>query len=266
MNGELSPADVAVLSGNHNNGGGFGYGDSGAWWIIIFLIFALGGWGNNGNNGGFGGGFGGYPYFVGGYSDTQRGFDQSAIMSGINTINGNLADLATQACNNRFDVVNAINTTGFENRLGLNSLSSQLAQCCCDNRAATADLKYTVATENCADRQALNEGIRDIIASNTANTQAILDKLCQQEIDAKNDTIANLQREVLMKDLQASQIEQTATLRLGQEAEVDALYNRLSNCPVPTTPVYGRTPIFTCPNNNNYGCGCGNGNYSGNFI
>ena len=262
MNGELSPADVAVLSGNHNNGGGFGYGDSGAWWIIIFLIFALGGWGNNGNNGGFGG-FGGVPYFIGGgYNDTQRGFDQSAIMNGINTINGGIADLATQACNNRFDVVNAINTTGFENRIGLNSLSSQLAQCCCDNRSATADLKYTVATENCADRQALNEGIRDIIASNTANTQAILDKLCQQEIDAKNDTIVNLQREVLMKDLQASQIAQTAQLRQGQIDEIDALYNRLSNCPVPSTPVYGRTPIFTCNNS----CGCNNGGCSGNFI
>lgn len=266
MNGELSPADVAVLSGNHNNGGGFGYGDSGAWWIIIFLIFALGGWGNNGNNGngGFGGGFGAYPYFVGGCNDTQRGFDQSAIMTGINTINGNLADLATQACNNRFDVVNAINTTGFENRLGLNSLSSQLAQCCCDNRAATADLKYTVATENCADRQALNEGIRDIIASNTANTQAILDKLCQQEIDAKNDTITNLQREVLMKDLQASQIAQTSQIREGQNSSINNLVNELRSCPIPSQPVYGNQAIFTCQPNYG-GCGCG-GNYSGNFI
>lgn len=258
MSGELSPADVAVLSGNRGNSG-YGFGGDGAWWIIIFLIFAMGWRGNGfgGNDGGNNGFAMPYPYYFN--DNTQRGFDQSAIMSGINTINGNLADLATQACNNRFDVVTAINNTGFENRLGLNSLSSQLAQCCCDNKSAIADLKYTVATENCADRQALSTGVRDILDNQTRGIQLILDKLCQQEIDAKNDTIVNLQREVLMKDLQASQIAQTAQLKEGQVAEIDALYNRLSNCPVPSTPVYGRTPIFTCNN----GCGCNN---SGNFI
>jgi len=119
---------------------------------------------------------------------------------------------------------------------------------------ATADLKYTIATENCADRQAVSDGIRDVIESNTRNTQAILDKLCQQEIDAKNDLIATLRSQLSMADLKASQIAQTAELRAGQNAEVDALYNRLSNCPVPSTPVYGRTPIFTCNGTN--GCGC----------
>ena len=118
---------------------------------------------------------------------------------------------------------------------------------------ATADLKYTVATENCADRQTLSEGIRDIIASNTANTQAILDKLCQQEIDAKNDLIATLRSQLSMADLRASQVAQTAAIKEGQVAEIDALYNRLSSCPVPSMPVYGRTPIFTCSG----GCGCG---------
>ena len=265
MSGELSPADVAVLSGNHNNGGGFGYGDTGAWWIIIFLIFALGGFGNNGNNGnGFGGGYGAFPYFVGGYgcNDTQRGFDQSAIMNGINTINGELADLATQACNNRFDVVTAINNGNFENRLGQTNIQSQLAQCCCDNKSAIADLKYTVATENCADRQALSTGVRDILDNQNRGIQLVLDKLCQQEIDAKDETIANLRTQVNMQNLAASQAAQNVLITQGFANEVDALYNRLNSCPVPTTPVYGRTPIFTC-NNNGCGCGC---NGSGNFI
>ena len=137
-------------------------------------------------------------------------------------------------------------------------MGSRLDDCCCENRLGIANLTSTVLAENCADRAALQEGVRDIITNQTAGIQRILDQLCNDKIDAKNEKISDLQRELLMKDLQASQIQQTATLRLGQEAEVDALYNRLNSCPVPTTPVYGRTPIFTC---NNGGCGC-NGNFT----
>ena len=118
-----------------------------------------------------------------------------------------------------------------------------------------AGLNSTIISENCADREALSNGIRDIISSQTASTQRILDQLCQDKIDAKNEKIADLQRELQMADLKASQIEQNAFISQGFANEVDALYNRLSNCPVPSTPVYGRTPIFTCNNN---GCGCGN--------
>jgi hypothetical protein len=141
---------------------------------------------------------------------------------------------------------------------GMNTIAMNQQNCCCENRAGLADLKYTVATENCADRAALNEGVRDIIASQTAGTQRILDQLCQDKIDAKNDEIANLRQQIAMKDLAASQVAQNAFIQNGFANEVDQLYNRLSNCPVPTTPVYGRTPIFTC-NQNNCGCGCGCG-------
>ena len=133
-------------------------------------------------------------------------------------------------------------------------IQSALQNCCCENRSNIADLKYTVATENCADRAALSDGIREIIASNTASTQRILDQLCQDKIDAKNDIISQLRQELLYARGQASQDVQTARILAGQTAEVDALYNRLDSCPVGTTPVYGRTPIFTCGNN---GCGCG---------
>ena len=133
---------------------------------------------------------------------------------------------------------------------GFNGVQSQLAQCCCDNRLATQDLKYTIATEACASR-----------ATSTANTQAILDKLCQLELDTAKTQIAaeqrenaNLRTELMYARGQASQIEQTAQILRGQNAEVDALYNRLNNCPVSTVPVYGKQPIFTCGNN---GCGCG---------
>ncbi len=280
-NDGLSAADVAVLS-NRNNGGfgnGFGWGGDASWLIMIFIIFAL--FGNNGF-GGFGGfGGGAFPFLMNNATDSgiQRGFDQSAVMSGINalnsTVNTGFANQAVSQCNqtttllqglngiqhqlcdNRYDVTNAITTTGYtlNNTMMANEMARQ--QCCCETKQAIGDLKYTVATENCADRSALQEGVRDIIASNTANTQAILDKLCQQEIDAKNDLIANLRTQLNMADLKASQTAQNAFITQGFANEVDALYNRLNNCPVATVPVYGRQPIFTC-NNNNCGCNCGN--------
>lgn len=212
--------------GNGSNGGFFG--NDGIWAILLFaMIF---GWGNNGS---FGGGFGGYGngiYDIN--ANTNRGFDNLAINNGIDALHTavttGFANAEVARCNSTTALLQAINTVGADTKYGV------------------ADLKYTVATENCADRQALSEGVRDIIASNTANTQAILDKLCQQEIDAKNDLIATLRSQLSMADLKASQIEQTASIKAGQVAEIDALYNRLSNCPVPSTPVYGRQPIFTC--------------------
>lgn len=121
------------------------------------------------------------------------------------------------------------------------------------------DLKYTIATENCADRQALSDGIRDVIAANTASTQAILDKLCQQEIDAKNDTIAQLRQELMFSRGQASQDVQTAAIRAGQATTANQLVQELRSCPIPAMPVYGQTPIFTCNQNSGCGCGCGIG-------
>lgn len=229
--------------GNNNNGGFFGNGD-GIWAILLFaMIF---GWGNG--NGGFGGGFGGYGngiYDIN--ANTNRGFDNLALNNGIDNlqtaVTNGFANAEVGRCNTTTELLQAIN-----------GVNSNFQNCCCENRLATADLKYTIATENCADRAAISDGIRDVIESNTRNTQAILDKLCQQEIDAKNDQIATLRTQLNMADLRASQTAQTALIREGQIAEIDALYNRLATCPVGTMPVYGNQPIFTCPNNN--GCGC----------
>ena len=132
---------------------------------------------------------------------------------------------------------------------------------------ANCQTQNIIQNEGNATRFADANNTRDIITNATSNTQAILDKLCQLELDgvkaqveAKNDKIADLQRELSMADLRASQTAQNAFISQGFANEVDALYNRLNNCPVPTTPVYGRTPIFTCNNNNGCGCGC-NGNF-----
>lgn len=150
----------------------------------------------------------------------------------------------------------------------INGVNSSLQNCCCENRAGIADLKYTVATENCADRYEAAQNTRDIIDSQTRGTQAILDKLCALELDnvkgqlaqAQRDNVA-LQNQVNMSAMRESQTAQTAAILQGQTAEVDALYNRLKNCPVNSVPVYGSQPIFTCPNNNNSGCGCGCGSF-----
>ena len=96
-------------------------------------------------------------------------------------------------------------------------------------------------------------GIRDVIDSNTRNTQAILDKLCQQEIDAKNDLISTLRSQLSMADLRASQVAQTAEIRTNNATVANQLVAELRSCPIPAQPVYGNQPIFTY----NGGCGCG---------
>lgn len=270
------------MNGGGQGGGQGGWDNGNGWWIILlFILLASGNWGNQQGNGGsmFGGG---QPIIVndGNGNGVQRGFDQAAIMGGINSVQSGVQNLSTQLCNCCCDMQQTVNS-GFANAetaanarqianmqqafaaqtamaQGFNQLGSQFADCCCENRLATADLKYTIATENCADRAALSDGVRDIITNQTANTQRILDQLCNDKIDAKNERIADLQRQLQMADLRASQIAQTAEIQRGQVAEIDAMYNRLRDCPVPTMPVYGMQPIFTCPNNNN-GCGCGCG-------
>ena len=145
---------------------------------------------------------------------------------------------------------------------GFNGVQSQLADCCCENRLATANQTATILAEHCSDRAALSDGIRDVIQSQTANTQAILDKLCALELDgvkaqldAERRENVGLQNQLNMANLAASQAAQNAFIQQGFENEVDALYNRLNNCPVPSMPVYGKTPIFTCQGQG--GCGCG---------
>ena len=267
---------VAPMYGG-NNGGWGNFGGDG-WWIILLLLFA-----GNGGWGGFGGGFGGFGNMMLGYdfpwllngqnginANVNNGFRDQMINDGINGIRDGINGLSTQLCgccgdmqmalaNGFAGVEQSANARQIANMQTAFGLQSQIAQNGSDSRLANCQTQNTIQNEGNATRFADANNTRDIIESQTRGTQAILDKLCSLELDAKNDTIAQLRQELLYARGQASQIEQTATLRQGQEAEVDALYNRLSNCPVPTTPVYGRTPIFTC--NQNQGCGCGCGNF-----
>lgn len=285
MGDNMSPADVAAVVGNtdRNNAfaypvyagmganGGFGSGYGSDWVWIILLLALFGGFNGNGN-GGFGGGFNNdYAWLSNGQKEimqnTNDGFNTLHLSNQVEGVRDGIFSLSNQLCNCCADMNQTVSNGFYNAEISANNrqmanmqqafdLSRQFADCCCENRLGIANLNSTILSENCADRAALADGLKDVLINQTANTQRILDQLCNDKIDAKNEKIADLQRELQMADLRASQIEQTALLREGQEREVDALYNRLSNCPVPTTPVYGRTPIFTCPNNN--GCGCGN--------
>ena len=293
MGDNMSPADIKAVVGNNNPypmyGNGFG-GDSGWLWLIIILAL-FGGWGNNGN-GGFGNGFNNdYAWLSNGQKEimnnTNDGFNTLQLSNQIEGTRDAIHGISNQICNSTADVTSAI-TNGFYNSEiaannrqmadmnqnfsnqiatlnGFNNLNNALQQCCCDNRLATCQTQNIVQNEANSTRFADANNTRDIITNATSNTQAILDKLCQLELDgvkaqveAKNDKIADLQRELSMADLRASQTAQNAFISQGFANEVDQLYNRLNNCPVPSTPVYGRTPIFTCNN----GCGCGNFNGS----
>ena len=252
-NGMVMP--VTPMCGGGNNGGFGGFG--GDWgWIILLLLLCGGGWGN-----GFGGGFGGgnydFPWLLTGQqninANTNGGFRDAMINDGITSIRDGINGISTQLCGCCSDIqmalangfagveagANARQMADMQNMFGI---QSALQNCCCENRANIADLKYTVATENCADRQVVSDGIRDVIASNTANTQAILDKLCALELDGYKRDNENLRSQLNMATLRESQASQNALITQGFANEVDALYNRLARfLPFP----YMEKPTFS---------------------
>ena len=256
--------------GNTGNGFGDCFGGSGWWILLLFILLGGNGWGNG--FGGFGGGNDLYPWLNnsqninGGFRDQMLNTQISGIQ---NSITSGFGDVQTALCGG-FAGVNAsvaaaqngITQQMYANQIsdlersfaaqtastqGMTALQAQLAQCCCDNRAATADLKYTISSEACADRAAAQ-----------ANTQLILDKLCALELDGYKRENDSLRTQLNMANLAASQVEQTAQLRASQATTANQLVNELRSCPIPAQPVYGNTPIFTC-GGNNAGCGCGCG-------
>ena len=202
-NGMVMPVMPTGFGGGYGNG----FGDNG-WWIILLFIL-LGGWG-----GGYGYGGGNGAMFVD--SGVQRGFDQSAVMGAINGVGNNVvggfSDTATNLCGGFAGVTAAINNGFAQAEIAANaramndmqnifSLQSQLAQCCCDNRLATCQTQNIVQNEGSSTRLAIQN-----------QTQSILDKICSLEIEAKNDKIDDLERQLSMAALQASQVAQTAEI------------------------------------------------------
>ena len=279
-NGSNMYMPVAPAATNYGNGNGWGgFGTDGAWWLLVLFLFAANnGWGGYGANNGAGA----MPYILNNSTnnDVQRGFDQQAVMNGINGISTNLC--------NGFAGVNQALTTGFANAevsnnarqiadmqqafasqtamsAGFNNLQAQLAQCCCDNRLATANLNATILSENCADRAALSDGVRDLLVNQTANTQrlvdtttqavqGIYDKICQLELDAKNDKISELQAELARARSDASQTAQTQAIMADNLRQTQALEQYLNPAPIPAYVVQNPN---CCGNTGYYNtCGC----------
>ena len=263
--GMVMPVAPAYAS----NGGGFGNAFGGDWaWIILLLLLCGNGFGGYGGLGGYGGDL--YPWMNnsqninGGFRDQMINGQLTGIQSSITS---GFGDVQTSLCGG-FAGVNANIANGFAqaeiaensrqmaNMNQMFNIQSSLQNCCCENRANIADLKYTVASENCADRQALSDATRDIIASNNAGIQRILDKICDSELQAERRENANLRSELMYARGQASQVAQTAELRQNGATQLNQLISELRSCPIPAQPVYGSQPIFTCGGNNGCGCGC----------
>ncbi len=250
----VSPTGI----GNGGIGGGIFGGDLSII-VLFFLFMMMGGWGN-----GFGG-FGGgdlYPW-MNNSQNINSGFRDQMIgsqISGIqNSITSGFGDVATALCGGFAGVNASIN--GAQNALaqqmyanqisdlersfaaqtastaGMTGLQAQLANCCCENRAATADLKYTVATEACADRAAIASALRDVIDATQDQTRLILDKMCQQEIDNLKAQNIALQNQVNMQNLAASQTAQTAQLIADNTAQTQYIVNRVAPYPIPAYTV-----------------------------
>lgn len=222
---------TGYLSGqNENKGNGmFGGGWEGILGLIVILAVLGGGWG-----GGFGFGGGGGLQGMATRADINAGFQFNDLQNGIRGLERGL-------CDGFYGVQN-----------GFNTLSGQLAQCCCDNRAAIADLKYTIATEDCTTRNLMQSNTRDIIDAQNAGTRAVLDFLVQEKMAAKDATIADLR-------MQISQSNQNAYFAANQEAQTAELIRRLgADCPTPAYIVQPPTPV-NFPTN-----GCGTVQFGGN--
>ena len=258
-----SLADIAAVTGNDRNDG---FGDNGAWWIIVFvLFFAFGGW--NGNGWGGNGGYNGATAAA--YTDSaiQRGFDTQSILGKLDGITNGICDgfysvnnsmltgfngINTNVMQTGFGIQQAINADTVANMQNTNALQSQLANCCCETREAIQGVNYNMAQNTCALQNTMNTNTRDIIESQNAGTRAILDYMCAKENENLRDKVQKL-------ELAASQSAQNAYITANQEAQTAELIRRINPMPVPSYNVPAPYPYAGYGCNSNCGCssGCG---------
>ena len=244
---DMTPADLAAVVGNNEDGG---FGNGNGWWIILLFLFL--GWGNRGWGGNGSGGAGDaggdmlYPW-MNQAQGMWTGFSQIQ-----QDLCGGFAGLTSAVTNGFANAETAATARQMANMQQQFALSQQFSDCCCENRLGLANLGADIAREACSDRQAVSDGVRDILANQNASVQRILDQMCQDKIDAKNEQIAQLRQEIALKDLAASQNLQTAQLVADNAAQTNALEQNLA--PVPR-PAY----VVQNPNccQQSFGCGCG---------
>ena len=246
--GTMSPADMAAVVRNGNNYDGMGFGGGAWWWIIILFLFGMnGGWGFGGNGGE--------------NAAIQRGFDQNSVMNSLGdlggAINNGFTNVQTALCNGFAGVNQGFANAQMANMNQMFALSNQLnaiamnqQQNCYENRAATSDLKYTVATEACADRAAVADALNVVMSNVNMQVQSIKDQMCQDKIDSKNEKIADLERQLALANLASSQSTQTARILADNAAQTAALEQYLNPAPIPAYVVQN-------PNCCAQGYGCG---------
>lgn len=230
---------------NSNSSGMFG-GDGWLGLILFAMIFGGGGWGMGGMGGG-------YMNGVLTRAELYDGFAMQNIDSAVRGVQQGICD-STYALNSSLmggfhGVDSAICNLGYQTQSGFNALGAQLAQCCCDNRAAIADVKYQMATDTCAIQNTIQNTTRDVIDSQNAGTRAILDFLTQ-------DKISSLQAENQALKFQASQSAQNSYLAAMSDAQTAELIRRIAPVPVPSYPVPAPYPYCGAPHSQGCGCGC----------
>jgi len=275
------PYPVYPMMGGYGNGGFGGYGNDFIWVILLLALFG-GNWGNS--NGGFFGGNSfdnGYAWLSNGQKDimnqTSDGFNSLHLSNQIEGVRDDVNDIQNAICNSTASINSNVSNgfynseiaacnrqmanmnQSFNNQIatlqGFNGLQKSLDNCCCENRLGIANLGSDIAREACATRTSDTQNTQTLLTAITGGIQSIKDELFRDRIDEKDSKIADLNRQLQMADLRASQTAQNAFISNSLNNEIDLMYNRLVNCPIPSTPVYGRTAIFSCPQNN--GCGCG---------
>lgn len=269
-----SLSDIAAVTGANNNRNGMGWGEE-SWWIIILLLFGWGrggfGFGNEGNIG-----RGGYPCAT--QLDVRDAVDQQTLISKLDQQTYGLAD-STYALNNAIvtgfhGVDNAVCTLGYQTQTGFNALGAQLAECCCDTRAAIKDsvtqgVMNTNAIQNqiascCCDLEKANMQNRFDAQTYNCNTLQAIDKLGDRIIDfMTQDKIATLTAENQSLKFAASQAAQNAFITANQEAQTAELIRRLSDpCPVPAYVVPNPNCCYDARVTFGNNCGgCGNSYY-----
>lgn len=258
LSSEMTPADIAACTGNNGNGGLF---DGGAYWIIILFLFVFCGWGNNGWGGGGASGAADNYVLASDFATLQRQIDsgvsslehkgdaiQNGLCDGFYAMNTGLLNgfsgVNTTIMQNGYETRNAIQQAQIAEMQNANALQAQIAQCCCDNKAAIADVKYSNAMGQNAIEQTVGNGFcqtnfnnqnntRDIIDNQNSNTRTILDALTTQRIEAKDEKIAEQNQQIFAAQLAAS-----------QQAQNNYLLSQLKIMPIPAYTV--PNPFCTC--------------------
>lgn len=233
FNSNVAPsvADIAAVTGAQNCRNNDGWGND--WWAIIIILALFGGFGNRGGLFGGNSGYGCGSCAPATCSELQAGFNNQSVQNKLNGLENGLCSLgydqlaqmnsiANTIQQGNFALQQAINNASVANMQDTNSISRQLADCCCENRAAIKDVQYTAAMNNSALLQAINNQTNTIVQNDNANYRALHDELVSYQMQQKDDVIAELRSQV-----------QALNLGVSQRNQNDYLIDRLQPCAKP---------------------------------